>query len=122
MKQDEDILRGCGKGGQYLIFWLHMHVYVRLKGYGLRERQSSNREHDRFYFICMLLFNSNFPAHLLRADVCMCVCVYVCMYVSLYVCIIIIINLIIIFINIIIIIIKCRYTESFIVFWGKKNF
>ena len=49
-----------------------------MKQDGLRERQSSNREHDRFYFICMLLFNSNFPAHLLRADVCMCVCMYVC--------------------------------------------
>ena len=85
MKQDKDILPGCGKGGgQYLIFRLHMHVSVRLKGYGLRERQSSNREHDRFYFICMLLFNSNFLAHLLRADVCMCVCMYVCKSVCMY--------------------------------------
>ena len=68
------VLRGEGGGGQYPIFRLYVHVYVRPKGYGFTEIQSSNREYERFYFICMLLFNSNFPAHLLTADVCMCVC------------------------------------------------
>ena len=61
-----------------------MHVYVRPKGYGFTEIQSSNREYERFYFICMLLFNSNFPAHLLTADVCMCVCKGVCVFVCMY--------------------------------------
>ena len=76
-------MRGCAKGGgggQYAIFRLYVHVYVRPKGYGFTEIQSSNREYERFYFICMLLFNSNFPAHLLTADVCMYVCMYVCMH------------------------------------------
>ena len=83
MKQEEDILRGCGKGGgEYPIFRLYMHVQP--KGYGFRERQSTNRVYERFYFICMLLFNSNFPAHLLSADVCMCVCMGVCMYVCMH--------------------------------------
>ena len=77
------VLRGEG-GGQYPIFRLHVHVYVRPKGYGFTEIQSSNREYERFYFICMLLFNSNFPAHLLTADVCMCVCKGVCMFVCMY--------------------------------------
>jgi len=78
--------------GEYPIFRLYMHV--RPKGYGFRERQSSNRVYERFYFICMLLFNSNFPAHLLTADVCMCVCMGVCIYICIII-IIIIINLII---------------------------
>ena len=80
MKQEEDILRGCGKGGggEHLIFRLYMRV--RPKGYGFRERQSSNRVYEKFYFICMLLFNSNFPTHLLRADGCMCVFMGVCMH------------------------------------------
>ena len=55
-------------------------MHVQPKGYGFRERQSLNRVFERFYFICMLLFNRNFPAHLFSADVCMCVCMGVCMY------------------------------------------
>ena len=79
------VLRGeGGGGGQYPIFRLYVHVYVRPKGYGFTEIQSSNREYERFYFICMLLFNSNFPAHLLTADVCMCVCKGVCVFVCMY--------------------------------------
>ena len=71
MKQEEDILRGCGKGAG---------GGASIPYFGCTCMQSSNRVYERFYFICMLLFNSNFPAHLLRADVFMCVCMYVCMY------------------------------------------